>query len=234
MLPTEIIGLIAAIIDIIEGAIHVYRTASDASGLPQSLRDAAARLPLIKDTLSTAVRGLGEDQPQDLYDAMRACLEGSRRKAQKLEKIFREVVPRLEHSSWAERLVKATRATTKEGKVDRLVKGLGEDLQVLTANHALKMATRAEMKELIRAISSSSPPSPPSTDVVETGAAPANQRRAAAAPAHIAVNQKNTGAGTQNNHHGVGNQIVSAGGGAQISGVFNQPFNFSIAAPATR
>ncbi|RSL87741.1 hypothetical protein CDV31_016204 [Fusarium ambrosium] len=57
----EVTGVISAIITIIEASIKIYRTASEASGLPQSFRDAASRLPLVQDTLKLAVDGLAEE-----------------------------------------------------------------------------------------------------------------------------------------------------------------------------
>src|SRR4051794_8800597 len=94
ILPTDVISLISTIVGIIDGAVKVYNAASDASGAPEAVRDAAARLPLIKQTLAAAIAGLDGDakQSQELYAAMYTCLKSCYKRVEKLDGIFRQVI----------------------------------------------------------------------------------------------------------------------------------------------
>ncbi|KAE9375035.1 hypothetical protein N431DRAFT_557190 [Stipitochalara longipes BDJ] len=94
----EIIGLIDAIIGIIDTALKVYNAASSTSGLPAAFRDVAMRLPLLKDTLTTALEPLAEDnsareRESGPGDAAKMILMACRDKAAALEQIFRAVIP---------------------------------------------------------------------------------------------------------------------------------------------
>lgn len=208
MSATDVISVISAIIGIVDGAIKVYHAAADASGAPESLRDAANRLPLIKETLATAANGLGQDEPQELYDAMTACLESCEQKAQKLNLIFQKALSP-PNTPFRIKLLRAAKASIKEGKVTKLVDGIRDDLQVLTANHAIRSATRAEMSDLIKAISN------------PAGAQGGTGRVAA----------YNLGPGTQNNHMGQGDMYNNSGPGPQIGGTISGPININSAPP---
>lgn len=211
ILPTDLISLISAIVGIIDGAVKIYNAASDASGAPEAVRDAAARLPLIKQTLVAAISGLNGDakESQELYAAMSTCLKSCYKKIQKLDGIFRQVIS-IPGASRARRLFGAARASIKEDTVVALMNGIRDDLQVLAANYGIRLATRTEMKELLRTIS---------IDKLR-GEGPQGSGGYS-----VQATAWNFGGGSQNTHFGVGDQIIG-GSGQQINGVFNQPLYF--------
>ncbi|KAK0618813.1 hypothetical protein B0T14DRAFT_431703 [Immersiella caudata] len=212
ILPTDVISLISAIVGIIDGAVKLYNAASDVSGAPEAVRDAAARLPLIKQTLMTAIAGLNRDakESQELYSAMYTCLKSCYKKIEKLDGIFRKVIsPR--GASRARRLFGAARASIKEDTVVTLMDGIRDDLQVLAANYGIRLATRTEMKTLLQTISDEDPQ-------------PAEPRK----EYNLHATAWNTGTGVQTTHFGVGDLVVG-GQGPQVTGVFHQPLYFTSA-----
>ncbi|KAK4441943.1 hypothetical protein QBC34DRAFT_277245, partial [Podospora aff. communis PSN243] len=205
----DVISLISAIVGIIDGAVKLYNAASDASGAPEAVRNAAARLPLVKQTLVAAIAGLEGDakESQELYAAMYGCLKSCHNKVEKLDVIFHKVLsPR--GASRARRLFGAARASIKEDAVVTLMDGIRDDLQVLAANYGIRLATRAEMKELLRTITVEGP-----------------QRSARGPDGGVKATAWNSGTGTQHAHFGVGDLVVG-GGGPQVHGVFHQPLYF--------
>lgn len=201
MSVADVVGLISSIISIIDASMKVYDAFKSASSLPSSLHDVASRLPLIQDTLQIAQEGMIDVQSDLSLKNMTSCLESCRRKAEKTQSIFSNLaVP--DESARVLRFYIAWRATTKAEKVATLSRGISEDLQVLTANHAIRAAKRSEMKELIAKLDSG---------------------RTASRVALISMS--NRGSGMIITHSGVGDQNISHG--SQISGVFEGPVNFS-------
>ena len=47
----EVIGLISAVLTVIESTAKLFRAVEDAKHLPQTIHDAALKLPLVRDTL---------------------------------------------------------------------------------------------------------------------------------------------------------------------------------------
>lgn len=201
MSGVEVVGLISAIIGIIDTSIKIYNAFKSASGLPSSLHDVASRLPLIQETLQIAKDGMVNVQSELSLKNMTSCLESCQQKAEKIKLIFSNLAV-LNNSARIFRLYNAWRATTKAEKVATLSKEISEHLQVLTANHAIQAATRSQMDEVIAKL--------------DPGRA--NSRG-------VSVSFSNWGSGRVITHSGVGDQKIS--GGSQISGVFEGPVNFS-------
>jgi len=148
----EIIGIISGIITVLDATTKVYSAATDVSGLPPAFRDVSKRIPLIQDTLRAAETRLNKcDQAEDFYKAMKFTLECCKDKAERLQKIFQTVTPR-DGTPRFERYVQATRTLGKGNRVETLMKGILEDVQLLTGNHAVKAATEAQVKELQNAL----------------------------------------------------------------------------------
>lgn len=193
----EVAGVISAIITIIEASIKIYHTASDASGPPQSFRDAASRLPLIQDTLKLAVDGLAEEAlDPESRASLATVLEKCTDRAAMLLDIFQAVVASA-GTSKTEIYLKALKTIPKAERVETLMNGIMEDLQLLATNHAVKAATRKQIEALMDRM-----------DVYDD-----------TCPSPITLN--NSGSGGQYIHNGIGHQHIMSGTGTQINGSFN-------------
>ncbi|KAK7422690.1 hypothetical protein QQX98_001478 [Neonectria punicea] len=198
MSGAEVIGLVSGIVAIIGASIKTYKAAEDASGLPQSFREVASRLPLIQDSLTLASTGMSKDSlPPEPYDALKGVLEACAEKATALHKVFQAVIPPA-GASRAERYLKALKTIPKADEIGLLMEGIVADLQILTVNLAVKAATRVQIDQLMSEIKS---------------------RGEAEDKPPVTLN--NMGPGKQFAHSGVGNQNVASGTATQINGTFS-------------
>ncbi|KAM5348925.1 hypothetical protein ACJ41O_008748 [Fusarium nematophilum] len=151
MSGAEVIGLISGIISIVDAAVKVYTATTNASGLPEAFHDVAKRLPLVHETLQTAGGHLNTTNPDEaFYKAMKPVLEGCKDKATRLAEIFEKAIPHAD-ASRMERYLLAARTLGKGSTVESLMKGILDDVQLLAGNRVTKLATEAEIGELIRA-----------------------------------------------------------------------------------
>ncbi|KAI1455836.1 hypothetical protein F4805DRAFT_255278 [Annulohypoxylon moriforme] len=151
MSGAEVVGLISSIIAIIDTSLRIYEAIDDVMGLPRSFRDVAARLPLVHNTLEITSKGLfdKEDVPSATpYIALTKVLESCHKKAVALQKALQAVMPTT-GASRIERYLKALKTIPTTDKVKNLMNGILEDLQVLTGNHAVKIATQTQSIRLI-------------------------------------------------------------------------------------
>lgn len=208
MSGAEPIGLISGIIAIIDVAVKIYTTVSDASGIPEAFRDAFTRLPLVRETLQTALQNFETSDPDDsLYQAIKPVLDGCKRKASRLEELFRKVIPSAS-ASRMEQYLRAVRTLGKGSLVESLMQGILRDVQLLATNSVMNLATDEQLEELARAedeVSAIPPSLPPQTLSGISNSGPG-------------IQNVNTGGGTQNNNNGSGQQFVG--------GTFNGPMNF--------
>ena len=208
MFGPEVIGLISGIIGILDAAGKVYSAAKDSSGLPEAFRDVAQRLPLVNETLRTAQGYLDTGSPSEgLYEAVKPIVDDCKDKATRLEEIFRRVIPQADVSRMGRYLL-ATRTLGKGNRVETLMKGILEDVQLLVGNRVMRLATDADIGKLVQATKevSAIPPSvPPGTPgIYNFGPGPQN----------VAV-----GDGPQYNNNGQGQQFIGA--------TFAGPLHFS-------
>ncbi|KAK4186821.1 hypothetical protein QBC35DRAFT_254894 [Podospora australis] len=211
MSGVEVLSLVSSVAAILDAAAKVVNAARDASGLPPNFRVVARRLPLIMDTLRIIQDGLDYDADQNSYTAMKLVLEECKKKAVALEKTFEVVMPAAEASA-PRRMAAAMRTFGKGKRVETLMKGIVEDLQLLTGNHALKAPARQKIPDSLAKTMNTSP----------TGLADRQRPMSSIS---------NYGPGQQSIHLGEGDQNINTGGGPQFNGTFSGPFNFS--APAT-
>ncbi|KAJ3540077.1 hypothetical protein NM208_g5218 [Fusarium decemcellulare] len=205
MSGAEVLGLISGIITVIEASIKLYNALEDSSGLPPSLRDVASRLPLIQDSLMIATHGIKQDcrQPES-YASLEAVLQACSDRVTQLHQIFEAIIPPA-GAKRTPRYLKALRSIPRVEKANRLMEGIVGDLQVLTLNHAVKAATREQIKNL----------------------APDIQTRRAV-EIESPVTLYNTGQGRHFVHTGRGNQNVASNTATQINGTFSGgTFNFT-------
>ncbi|KAE9377213.1 hypothetical protein N431DRAFT_436474 [Stipitochalara longipes BDJ] len=146
-----IIGLVSAIISIIDAAKKVYDATQDANGLPEAFREVAQRLPLVENTLLTVKRDVDAGHwDGNRSAAVKKTLESCQTKSAKLEKIFKDVIPG-DTASRFDRYVAAARKLGKGSRVETLMKGILDDLSLVAGKQV------AGLSEAIMAISKLKP-----------------------------------------------------------------------------
>lgn len=165
-----VIGVIANDIAIVEATKKVYDAANDRSGLPTQFRDVASKLPLVNDILRTASQYVRTSGLDIIPDPFASTIKACDTKATQLQAIFKNVVPH-ENKTRLKRYYRAVRAIGKGGRVETWMKGMLEDLQLLSINHATKVVTEDQSKQLKEAIEvvSKLEPSVPDEEFEKTG-----------------------------------------------------------------
>lgn len=194
-----VIGLISGIIAIIDATKKVYDAASDQQGLPGAFREVAQRLPLVRSILVKVNARAEHGQVDDV--AAKSILETCKRKVEKLDGIFQKVVPQ-GGGLRLERYYKAARTLGKGGKVEALMEGILDDLNLLSVQCGIETGDEVEkLKEAMGAISALAP----------------------SVPDHIfdetSCTNINSGSGTQNNINALGGENHNnVGSGTQFTG----------------
>jgi hypothetical protein len=204
MSGAEVVGLISGIVSIVDAIVKIHGATKDASGLPSTFRDVIQKLPLLKDTLLAAQQGMDDGASDDSYAELKRVLGSCKEKADLLEKTFRTVkIDR--DSSRAERYISAFRTLGKGRHVEELMDRILADMQLLTANYAIKGATKAQVKDLVMEMRNYE-----------------NESKS-----DYSSSISNYGTGSQNIHRGPGSQNINTGSGPQLCGSFTGPFTFS-------
>ena len=146
-----VLGAISSIIAIVDGTKQVYDAATNAQGLPKAFREVAARLPLVHKILALAKQHIEGDAHKEFYDGAKDVVEGCEDKAKKLEELFQKVIP-ADGASRAERYRLAAKSLGKGHRVETLMKGMLEDVQLLAINHSMATVTDTQLKEVADAI----------------------------------------------------------------------------------
>jgi len=203
-----VLGVISSIISIVDGTKQVYDTATNAQGLPEAFREVAARLPIVQNIMGLAKRLIEEgDADENSYKGAKDVVEGCKKKAKKLEELFQKIIP-LDGASRAERYISAVRTVGKGSRVEALMKGMLEDVQLLAINHGMTTVTDTERKEVAEAIKELSeiPPSVPDSEFHDPG-----------------ITMSQYGSGTQQYIHG---NSYASGGGPIFSSGDHQTINY--------
>jgi hypothetical protein len=158
-----VLGLISSVISIIAGAKKFYDATTSSEGLPEAFREVANRLPIITDILAAAERRIqkgyvAEDSCKGVKQVIKACQE----KAKRLEDLFRKVIPS-DNASRRERYLSAVRTLGKGNEVEKLMKGILENVLLLACEHNMEIATKDQLEQIAKAIRevSAIPPSVP-------------------------------------------------------------------------
>jgi hypothetical protein len=158
-----VIGLVSGIIAIIDATMKVYDAATDASGLPEVFRDVAKRLPSVRDTLKAAREHLKTNRDEASCNAMMPVLKGCEERVNRLAAIFKNVVPPAD-ASRTDRYLLAARTLGKGDTVESLMKGILDDIHLLTSNRTINLPTKADfaawMQAAIAEVSAISPSLP--------------------------------------------------------------------------
>ena len=197
-----VVGLISGIIAIVDATKKVYDAAKDKQGLPAAFREVAERLPVVQNILANAKARAESGQIDDeASKAAKAILEPCDSRVKGLNEIFRKVMPQ-EGDSRLDRYYKAARTLGKGDKVEMLMKGILDDLNLLSVQCGIETGDHVEkLKEAIKEISALQP----------------------SVPDHIfdetSYTNNNLGSGTQNNFNAPGGENYNnLGSGNQFMG----------------
>jgi hypothetical protein len=204
-----VIGLISAIITIVETSKKLYDASNNAKGLHEAFRDVAQDMPLVLDILRdchTAQQQVDQKyqatsdassrrELEKSSEAAKTVMEECRNKANALEEIFGKVLPG-DDAGRAERYVKAARSL-KPGRTERvedLMTGIFKQLQMSQTSRFFKseLEKRAgDIRSAVDRLSELGPSLPDEGKSVHTGSG--------ALYAH-------TGSGVQNNYNQSGGE----------------------------
>jgi hypothetical protein len=192
----EVIGVISAVISILDVSTKLYATIENSDVLPETLKDVTRRLPLARNTLQIVEEGLKDPQIDPrTFRSIKTIVKNCEDKAERLQEILGQLVigPK---ASRLDRYRLAVRRLGKEDKVEKLMQSLLEDIQLLAANQAVKMV---EDKSLM--------------DELQVAIQTLSQTRPAIAESYTTISHggtgdqmNNTGNGRQYNHMGSGTQ----------------------------
>ena len=189
------LGMISAIISIIDATHQVYEAVKDEAGLPTNFKKSATKLPLISKLLEDAeIYVKTADEATGI--AFTPTLEDCRAQAIQLQDLFGKVMPEDGESRW-DRYVKAARTIGKGGRVENLVGGILGDLQLLAIRFP-EVTTPREKEQLAKAVEEVTKMEPSLPDGFEQMPAYAHYGNGA--------QNNNIGGGTQNNNNSTGNQ----------------------------
>jgi N-terminal domain on NACHT_NTPase and P-loop NTPases len=166
-----ILGVISSIIAIVDGTKQVYDGVKDAQGLPDAFREVTSRLPIVHNILGSAKRHIEEGHvDEDSCKGVKPVVNACERKAQKLDELFRNVIP-ADGATDLKRYYKAVKAYGKGNEVEKLMRGILEDVELLSCEHGMKTATKTQQQQLIKAITEISAvvPSAPKQECQEPG-----------------------------------------------------------------
>jgi hypothetical protein len=148
----EIIGLIAAVVGIVQATIAVSDSINNLKGLPEAFKEVNKRLPLVEETLSAAWTQLENEKPDDEAAAkIEPILKGCSCKIQELKEIFEKIKDAKDKSALS-LYRKIVLELGKEHRVEVLMMNILNDLQILNGNQIFRVATRSQVEMLQKAI----------------------------------------------------------------------------------
>jgi hypothetical protein len=201
-----VLGIISSIISIIDATNQVYEAVKDEAGLPTNFKKSATKLPLISKLLEDAERYVNNAADDSIKAAFTPTLKDCKVQATHLQELFGKVMPEEGDSRW-DRYVKAARTIGKGGRVESLIGGILDDLQLL-ATRFPEVTTPRGKDQLAKAIEEVTKMEPSLPDGFEQMPAYAHYGSGA--------QNINTGSGIQHNNCGTGHQ--NSGSGQQYIG----------------
>ncbi|KAM0514562.1 hypothetical protein ACHAPE_006858 [Trichoderma viride] len=208
MLGPELSEVFFETITRIDACVSIYNAAEEASCVPPSFGEIAARLrPIQKSLVSTSKIFEADYVSGSSYDTLKDVIEGCSARAMSLHEIFQTIIPRTEASPTVKQIT-AMRTASKATEVGKLIDGIMEDLRTLTVNEASKAATQRQNEAL-----------------TEDG-----KKREQRVQADHGGDLRDEGSrsGAQYVYYGVGNQNVAMERATQVNGTFQGgTFNFS-------
>jgi hypothetical protein len=199
--PAVVLGVISSVITIIDSVRKVYSAAADGTGLPVAFKDVVDRLPLVQKILATASEDLKKvDLDDETHETIKRVVKACANKVQVLQLIFSSVIPDAGASRW-ERYYRALRTVGKDHRVEKLMKGILEDVGLLADNRCMEK-TQIEIEANRHAIED--------VDAIP----PSIEDHLLADPSFTSINSQQ---GTQSNCEVHGNQSMNNAGEQQVS-----------------
>lgn len=147
MPSAEVLGIISAVISIVDATSKVYNATKDKTGLPPNFKTVATKLPLLSRLLEDAERHVDEKADDALTSTFTPVLTDCQEKAAQLQQLFEKVIP-TDADSRSERYFKAAWTL---GRVETLMKGILDSVQLLTAEFPKALSQRRQ-ESLTKAI----------------------------------------------------------------------------------
>lgn len=191
-----VLSIISSIISIIDATKQIYEAVEDEAGLSTNFKKSAMKLPLIAKLLEDVERYINSLGSESIKAAFIPTLKDCKVQAKLLQKLFEKVMPEEGGSRW-DRYVKTARTIGKGGRVESLIKGILDDLQLLTTTFP-EVTTPRGKDQLAKAIEEVTEMEPSLPDGFEE----------APTFAHFGsgAQNNNTGGGSQYNNNSTGNQ----------------------------
>jgi hypothetical protein len=146
-----VLGVISSIISIVDGIKQVYDAATDAESLPEEFREVRNRLPIVVNNLGFAKEYIhGGSANEKSCKGVKPIVKACEMKAKKLDDLFRKVIP-ADGASRREIYLSAAKTLGTGGQVESLMKGILEDIQLVTSEHGMRIGTKSEQERLARA-----------------------------------------------------------------------------------
>ena len=147
-----VLGVISSIISIVDGIKQVFDAATNTEGLPEAFREVAGRLPIITNILNKSKQHITEaDISNDACKGVKHIVEACQDKAKKLDDLFHKVIPG-DSASRRERYISAIKTLGKGNAVEKLMKGMLEDIQLVACERGMKIATNVQQEQIAKAI----------------------------------------------------------------------------------
>jgi hypothetical protein len=141
-------GVISSIITIVDGIKQVVDAASEVEGLPKAFRQASNKLPLVSDILEATKHSFEADDVSSVEKSVTLVVNDCKEKWKTLNDLFDKVIPE-EEASRLERYYMAVKTLGKGGKVESLMKGILEDIQLLAT---IKTMTTKNVEKVIKTV----------------------------------------------------------------------------------
>ncbi|KAJ4245877.1 hypothetical protein NW757_009733 [Fusarium falciforme] len=152
----EILGAITGAIALTETLLKLYNAIETRNDLPEAFLEVGKRLPLAKETLELA-KGLTdglEDENQETQ-ALKQNLDDCRSKLSQLQEIFQQISKgdTKENSlvDVYQKVIRRLKLDNKSGRVEALMKGALDSLQLLTMHRAFKDAMKTQAADVSQA-----------------------------------------------------------------------------------
>lgn len=150
MSGAEVLGIISAIVAIVDATIKLSEAIKDEAGLPPNFKSAATKLPLVAKLLQDAEEYVEGSADQAVVSTFTPVLLGCKKKTMQLQQLFAKVIPE-EGDSRFDSYLKAARTIGKGGRVETLMTGVLADIQLL-ATRFPKTLSQKDHQSLTRAI----------------------------------------------------------------------------------
>lgn len=196
MSGAEVLGIISAVISIIDATIKVYYAAKDEAGLPPNFKTVSTKLPLVLKLLEDAERYVNDKADDIIVATFTPILTDCKEKAAQLQQLFKKVIP-TDDDSRIDRYFKAARTIRKGNCVETLMKGILDNLQLLTSKFPEATTARGQTS-LTKAIKEVKKLDPSLPDRFKDAPSFAHYNSGA--------QNVNTGPGSQYNNNSTGNQ----------------------------